>query len=336
MRPRIFFLLALLAIVALSIVSLLIGPAHVDMLTVWHALTGQGADDTASFIITESRLPRLLTALLAGASLGVGGLLMQTVLENPLAEPGILGISSGASLGAAIAMMLPGAYISGAITTGGTVTTIALALVGSLVVTALIAMASAALRSNLMVLITGIMISYLVGSLTSILSFYSTDYGVQTFILWGMGDFGTLPASRLSAYAIATLLTLLPLPLMSRHLDALTLGRDYATTLGINVGLQRTLLLIICGWLTATTTAACGPIAFIGLAAPHAARFILRRSNHSLLLPATALTGTLLTLTTSILCHLPQTFSDSLSTTLPINAVTPLIGVPVVIALIIR
>ena len=329
MNPRLFFPLSFVLLLLLMAGGLLVGAVEIPASQVWQVLAGGNTDGTARFIILESRLPALLTALFAGTALGTGGLLMQTVLENPLAEPGILGVGAGASLGAAIALLLPGAAIGGALTAGGTLLTVLLALAGSLSVIAILAICSSALRSNVLVLIAGVMVSYLIGSGTSLLSFFSTDYGVQSFVFWGMGDFGLLTSERLIWLAVAAGIGLLPLPFLAKPLDALLLGSDYAAALGVRVRMLRTLLLIVCGWLTAVVTAACGPITFIGLAAPHIARFVLRRSTHSLLLPATALTGATLCLLTSLICHLP-----SAQATLPINAVTPLIGVPVMLVLI--
>ena len=331
MNPRLFFPLSFVILLLLIAGGLLVGAVDVSVTQVWLALTGGNADETARFIVIESRLPAILTAFLAGWGLGIGGLLMQTVLENPLAEPGILGVGAGASLGAAIALLLPGAAISGVLTAGGTLLTVTLALAGSLLVIAILAICSSALKSNVLVLIAGVMVSYLIGSCTNLLSFFSTDYGVQSFVFWGMGDFGMLSSERLIWLALAVFAGFIPLLFLFKQLDSLILGNEYATNLGVHVRTLRTLLLVLCGWMTAVVTAACGPISFIGLAAPHLARFILRRSNHAVLLPATALTGAALCLLTSLICHMPTSTS-----TLPVNSVTPLIGVPVMLALIFR
>ncbi|MBQ7634226.1 MAG: iron ABC transporter permease [Bacteroidaceae bacterium] len=331
MRPTLFFSLSLLLVALLTAGGLLVGAVEISPADVWRAITGDGADESTRFIIFESRLPAACSALLCGLALGAGGLLMQTVLENPLAEPGILGVSAGASLGAAVALLLPGVAIGGALTAGGTLLTVSLALAGSLAVIAVLALCSAMLRSNVLVLIAGVMVSYLVGSATSLLAFRATDFGVQTFVFWGMGDFGALPSSRLAWLAVAVALGLIPLPFLAKSLDALLLGSDYAAALGIRVRPLRTGLLVVCGWLTAIVTAACGPISFIGLAAPHIARFLLHRSDHRTLLPGAALTGALLCLLTAIVCRLPAAGG-----TLPAAAVTPLIGVPVVLALILQ
>lgn len=331
MKRRIFFPFALLVCLVLLAIGLCVGAADISLQDIAQVFFGNTTNETARFIILETRLPALLTALIAGIALSIGGLLMQTILENPLAEPGVLGVSAGASLGAAVSMLIPGIAIGGALTAGGTLLTVALSLIGSLVVIALLAVCSTIMRNNALVLIAGVMISYLVGSTTTLLAFYATDYGVQSFVFWGMGDFGQLSADRIGWFAVAVMLGMFPLLFLTKSLDALMLGGDYASALGIRVQTVRTLSLIVCGYLTAAVTAACGPIAFIGLAAPHAARFLLRRSDHATLLPATALCGMLLTLFTTIVCHLPAHAG-----TLPANAITPLIGVPVIVSLIVK
>lgn len=331
MKRRIFFPLALFVCLLLFGIGLCVGSASISMRDIAQIFFGDATNEVARFIILESRLPALLTALIAGIALSIGGLLMQTILENPLAEPGVLGVSAGASLGAAASMLIPGIAIGGALTAGGTLLTATLSLMGSLVVIALLAVCSTIMRNNALVLIAGVMISFLIGSVTTLLAFYATDYGVQSFVFWGMGDFGQLTANRIGWFAIAVFFGMLPLLFLTKSLDALMLGGDYASALGIRVQTVRTLSLIVCGYLTAAVTASCGPIAFIGLAAPHAARFILRRSDHATLLPATALCGMVLTLFTTIVCHLP-----SKAGTLPANAITPLIGVPVIVSLIVK
>lgn len=330
MSRRLFFIFAPCLLLLLMATGLFVGSVPIGFEEVWKALSGGDCAPTAQYIIIESRMPSVITAALAGMALGVGGLLMQTVLANPLAEPGVLGVSAGASLGAALAILLPGAGISGALSAGGTLLTMLLAFIGSMLVIAILTVCSATLRSSIRVLIAGVMISYLVGSATTLLSFYATDYGVQSFAFWNMGDFGMLAFNRLPWFAVAVTIGLLPVLFLSKPLDALLLGHDYAASLGFNVRTVRTLMLVLCGWLTAVVTAFCGPVAFIGLAAPHIARFILRRSSHSTLIPATILVGALLTLCTSTLCHIPS------SVALPVNAVTPFIGVPVVMFLIMR
>lgn len=276
-----------------------------------------------SFIILSLRLPAAVTALLAGAVLAGGGLVMQTLFRNPLADPSILGVSAGAGLGAAIALLIFGSL---ALATG-------MAFGGALAVIALLTAASERVRGDAGLLIVGVMLSFLIGSVTSLLSFFATAEGVRSYVIWGMGDFSGVTGERLILYIIATLVVLLLAPFAVRPLDALLLGPDYARSLGVDPRRWRTLLLVAVGWLTAVTTALCGPIAFIGLAVPHAARRITDTARHSVLLPTTLLLGSATTLACLLLTRLPAAFGLTHSI-LPLGALTPLFGAPIVIKLI--
>lgn len=275
------------------------------------------------FIILSLRLPAALTALLAGAALAGGGLVMQTLFRNPLADPSILGVSAGAGLGAAIALL---AFGSLALATG-------MAFGGALAVIALLTAASQRVRGDAGLLIVGVMLSFLIGSVTSLLSFFATAEGVRSYVIWGMGDFSGVTGDRLILYIIATTVVLLLTPFAVRPLDALLLGPDYARSLGVDPQRWRTVLLVAVGWLTAVTTALCGPIAFIGLAVPHAARRITGTARHNALLPTTLLLGSATTLACLLLTRLPAAFGFTHSI-LPLGALTPLFGAPIVIKLI--
>lgn len=278
-----------------------------------------------SFIILSLRLPAALTALLAGAALAISGLVMQTLFRNPLADPSILGVSTGAGLGAAIALL---AFGSMALATG-------MAFVGALGVIALLTAASRWMHRDTDLLIVGVMLSFIVGSLTSLLSFFATAEGVRSYVIWGMGDFSGVTGECLILYAIATLGTLLLAPLAIRPLDAMLLGPDYAQSLGVNPHRWRTLLLVAVGWLTAVTTALCGPISFIGLAIPHAARRIAGTARHGSLITTTVLLGSATALTCLLVTRLPAATGLTHSI-LPLGAVTPLFGAPIVIRILLK
>lgn len=278
-----------------------------------------------SFIIFSLRLPAALTALVAGAALAGGGLVMQALFRNPLADPSILGVSSGASLGAAIALL---AFGSMALSAG-------FAFLGALAVIAVLTAASSWVRSTGGLLIVGVMLSFLIGSATSLLSFFATAEGVRSYVIWGLGDFSGLTGQRLTLYVVLSLLPLLLSPLCVRPLDALLLGADYARSLGIDARRWRTALLVAVGWLTALTTAACGPISFLGLAVPHAARHIVGTASHRQLLPATLLMGSATALACLLLTHLPAALGLTTGV-FPVAAITPLFGAPVVIYVMLR
>lgn len=324
---------SLLLFLLLLPACLLVGSVHLAPIEVWQALTGSAPDgSTARFIVVDSRLPQMLTAVLSGMALAVCGLVMQTLFSNPLADPSLLGVNSGASLGAAVALLaLGGSWGIGGATLGGTLLTVGAAFVGALAVIGLLVAASRLLRGNLALLVAGVMLSFAISALISLLSFYATADGVRSFVVWGMGDFSALTLERMPLYAALLLLPLLGVLLMARPLDALLLGADYAANLGVRVQRVRTRLLLLTGLLTAAVTALCGPISFIGLAVPHMARLLLRTATHRRLLPLTLVLGADVAMLALVLSHLPGERG-----TIPLSAITPLMGVPVVAYILLR
>jgi iron complex transport system permease protein len=319
-------------IVLLFIVNLLVGSVSIPAGEVFRILSGGEAGKASwSFILWESRLPQALTALLCGGALAVCGLMLQTAFKNPLAGPSILGINTGASLGVACVMLLFGGSISaGTFSLSGFFSVLAGAFVGAMTIMALILFLSTLIRSNVMLLIAGIMIGYIASSVISLLNFFATAEGVQSYMIWGMGNFGGVSLQQMPAFASVTVLGLIGSLLLIKPLNALLLGDRYAENLGINIRSVRNWLLIVTGVLTAITTAFCGPVSFIGLAVPHVARLILGTSNHNSLLPVTILCGSAVALICNLLCVLPGEAG-----VIPLNAVTPVIGAPVVIYVIV-
>ena len=332
-KEKITIWLMILLIVVLFALNILVGSVSIPTSDVWHILWG-GEDVKPSwqYIILESRLPQALTALLAGGALAVSGLMLQTAFRNPLAGPSIFGINSGAGLGVALVMLLLGGSIStGSVSISGFVAVLLAAFVGAMIVMALIFLFSTLVRNNVMLLIIGIMIGYISNSAISLLNFFATDEGVKSYMVWGMGSFGGVTMKMMPIFSTITLLGLLGAVLLIKPLNALLLGDRYAENLGINIVRTRNWLLIVTGVLTAIVTAFCGPVAFIGLAVPHIARLLLQTDNHRFLLPATILMGSLIALLCNLLCVLPGE-----SGVIPLNAITPLIGAPVIIYVIAR
>lgn len=272
------------------------------------------------FIILQLRLPAALTALTAGTALAGGGLVMQTLFRNPLADPSLLGVTSGAGLGAAIAMLVFGSFALSA----------TFALAGALGVIVLITAASARLHGTSALLVAGVMLSCLIGAATSLLNFFATAEGVRSYVIWGLGDFGGVTGGRLAAYMALTLPVLALAPLASKGLDALLLGPGYAQSVGVDPRRWRTVLLVAVGWLTALTTAVCGPIAFLGLAVPHFARIVCPTALHRHLLPTTLLLGAATALACLLVTRLPAALGLT-NAILPLGALTPLIGAPVIL-----
>ena len=327
-------LLLLVLIVALFTFNLFEGSIRIPASDVLDILLGKGESLKPSwrYIVLENRLPQAITALLCGASLAASGLLLQTAFRNPLADPSIFGISSGAGVGVALVMLLLGGSLSlGSLQLTGFVAVIMAAFVGAMAVTAVIFFFSTMVRNSVMLLIIGIMTGYLASSAITLLNFFATDEGVKSYMVWGMGSFCGITMSHLPIFATATLAGLFGALLLIKPLNALMLGDRYAENLGISIRRTRNWLLIITGVLTAVTTAFCGPIAFIGLAVPHIARLIFRTDDHRLLLPATMLCGAAIALLCNAICYLPGE-----SGIIPLGAVTPLMGAPVIIYIIVK
>lgn len=331
-----FLFYSLLAVCLLFLFagSLTYGAVHIPFSAVWDILAGKEVERVAwQQIILQSRLPQTFTALFAGSSLAVGGLMLQTLFRNPLAGPSILGISDGANLGVALVMLYFGGSLSklSDLPVTGYLAIVIAAFAGACVVLGIIIWFSFRIKSNVMLLIAGIMVGYMASSVISILNFYATADRVRSFVMWGMGDFSSVSLEQLPFFAVLTLSGLLLSILLIKPLNALLLGEMYAANLGVKIKRTRILILLCTGLLTATTTAYCGPISFIGLAVPHVARLMLGSSNHKLLLPVTLLCGGCVALMCNILTVMP-----SGSGMLPLNAVTPMLGAPVIIYVIVN
>lgn len=285
-------------------------------------------------IILESRLPQAITALFSGSALAVAGLILQTYFRNPLAEPSVLGISSGASLGVALAVLLP-AFFTVTFTDFNdafqNVTIILAALLGSALVLFIILSLTSYIRDTAMLLVAGIMMSALASSCIGILTVFSHSESVHQFAIWGMGSFSMVSKQQLIYFVPVILMGLSISLLLSKTLNTLQLGEKMALHLGVNIKRARLSIIFVSGLLTAVVTAYCGPIAFIGIAIPHLTKLIFRTANNGVLLPAVMISGALCAMICSLIAKIP-----GLDDAIPINAITALFGAPVVIWIIIR
>lgn len=323
-----FWLLSLLT-VTLALACLVTGAVDIPLRDVVGALTGGEVErETWRVIVTDSRVPMIITAALAGAALSIAGLLLQTTFNNPLCGPSILGVSTGASLGVAIVMLSAGGTVIGSL--GMRIGALIGALTGAMTVMLLLLLFSRMLRSSTMLLIVGIMVSYFASSGISLLNFFSTQQGVHSYTIWGLGNFSGVTPGDMPLYSAVIILSIASSLLMIKPLNAMLLGDRYATNLGVGVYRVRNMLLVISGLLTALVTAFCGPIGFIGIIVPHIARLIFRTAHHGVLLPATALCGAAIALLCTLLSVLPANGG-----VIPINAITPVIGAPVILYIII-
>lgn len=327
---RIIIILIVLAII-LWVANLFVGSVSIPAKEVINILMGKDPTfESWRYIIIESRLPQAITALLAGASLAVSGLLLQTTFNNPLAGPSILGIDTGASLGVAIIMLTGGSLFS-IDGMSGFIAMIIGAFTGAAAVLSIILFFSSFVRNNLMLLIIGIMVGYLTSSIISLLNFFASANQVHAYTMWGMGNLSSVSLQQLPGYSLTSVAGLALAIILTKSLNALLLGTRYAENLGVNIRLTRNLLLLATGVLTATTTAFCGPVTFIGLSVPHIARLLLQSNNHNRLLPTTMLCGAVILLLCNLICILP-----SQEGIIPINAITPLLGAPVIIYVIVN
>ena len=317
-------LIPCIALAALFLASLIYGAVRIPVGDVLSILTGTfEGKATWQSIVLQSRLPQAITAVVAGAGLAVSGLMLQTLFRNPLAGPSILGISDGANLGVAIAMI----YLS----VSSYLSIIASAFIGAGCVLLLIIRFSAKVKSNVMLLIIGIMIGYLASSVISILNYRASADKVHQYVMWGMGDFSSVSLDKLPFFTAVAGAGLLMALLLIKPLNALLLGETYAANLGINIRRARILILLCTGILTSAVTAFCGPVSFIGLAVPHIARLTTGTSNHKRLVPATILTGACIALLCNLLTILPGS-----NQVLPLGAITPIICAPVIIYVIVN
>ena len=326
------FVLVLFILILFGL-NLLIGSVDVPFKYVMGIIVGNKTENELwNYIVIENRLPQALTALCCGGALSASGLMLQTAFRNPLAGPGIFGINSGAALAVAVVMLFLGGSVSiETVNLSGFTAILFASFVGAMAVTFIILAFSTRVRNNVSLLIIGIMIGYLASSVISLLNFFATGQGVKSYLIWGLGSFGGVSLGNIPFFCTMVLAGLVCSLVLVKPLNALTLGEQYAQSLGVNVARTRFLLLAITGMLTAVTTAFCGPIAFIGLAVPHLARLLTGTEDHRTLLPATILLGCAVALLCSLLCYLPPNGSI-----IPINAITPLIGAPVIVYIMMK
>lgn len=322
--------LAVLAVL-LCVLNLCMGSVNIPLHDVLAVIGGHAAEegvrDTWQYIVLESRLPQAVMALMGGAALAGSGLLLQTAFSNALAGPDVFGIGSGAALAVALVMLAAGNTLqAGVLQASGYVAVLSAAFVGAMAVTLLISFLSSVVRHRLVLLIVGVMTGYLANSVIVLLNFFATEEGVRSYMVWGMGSFANVSLQTLPVAAIGIGCGLVAALLLIKPLNALLLGEAYARSLGFGVRRVRLWLLLATGLLTATVTAFCGPVSFIGLATPHVARLLLSTDNHRSLLPVTLLLGAVVALLCNLLCTLPSGHG-----VLPLGAVTPLVGAPVII-----
>lgn len=328
------FLCLGVALFACAVVSTTWGKIAVPPLDVLRAITG-GATSVPQHgvVINAIRVPRLVTAVLSGAALAIAGLQMQTLFRNPLADPFSLGVSSGASLGVALVVTVSASTTATAFARGlgvlGSFGTVSAAAIGSAVVLLVVAALAQVVRTPAVLLIVGVMIGSAVTAFVSLLLSWTDPRQAQEFISWGLGSFSGTVEDELVVLTACVVLGLTTAALSLKQLNALLLGENYARSVGVNIRRARLSVLLSASLLTGAVTAFCGPIGFIGIAVPHAARRLVGTSNHHVLIPATALAGAVV----ALCCSIASTLGPYV---IPINVITSLIGAPIVVAIVLR
>lgn len=325
-HPIRFTALALL-IVVLFTLDLAVGSVSIPLREVWASLTGGEVAASTAKIVRSIRLLKAVVALLAGAALAVSGLQMQTLFRNPLAGPYVLGISSGASFG--VALLLLGAPMLGL---GGSTLLSSFGMagaawVGAAIILTLVAVLSRRIKDIMVILILGMMCSSGIDAVVQILQYLSSEGALKSFVIWTMGSLGDVTTPQLALLAVAVVIGLVLAVAVIKPLNLLLLGEQYARTMGLNIHRTRRLVFLSTTLLAGTVTAFCGPVGFIGLAVPHLARMLFREADHRVLIPAAALTGSCILL----LCDIVSKWL-----TLPINTVTALMGIPIVVWVVLR
>ena len=329
-RPALLLILLSLGIILTFILDIMWGSVSIPAREVIDTLLGGGGEHTSSYVILHFRLPKALTSLVAGAGIAIAGLQMQTLFRNPLADTSILGINSGAGVGVAIYTMaytlIPGLASTGMVNSWGIILS---ACIGAMAVLLLISAVASRLQDIISVLIVGVMVGFLASSVISILQYFSSEETLKTYLLWSFGSVSTTTWRQLSLMLPIVGVGLFLSLLMPKQMNALNLGENYARSVGTNIRLVRRSLILITSLITGCITAFTGPIAFLGMAVPHFVRLLFRTADHRILIPATMLSGSLLLLVCDILTQAPGH-----QFVLPINAITSLLGAPVVILIV--
>ena len=315
------------------LINISLGSVSIPMDEILKILSGsETSRDSWSYIVWNYRIPKAITAILVGSGLSLSGLLMQTLFRNPLAGPFVLGISSGASLGAAVIIM--GSALFSGWYTYGLINDLSLALassIGSLLVLLIVVVVAARVKDSMALLIIGLMFGSITAAIVTILSYFTNAEKLQQYVFWSFGSVGNLSWIQILILSIATAVGIILSVASIKSLNALLLGEQYARSMGVRIKRSRYVIILATGLLAGTVTAFAGPIAFIGLAVPHLTRQVFNTTDHKILVPSVLIYGAILLLLCDTLAQLPTS-----AYVLPINAITSIIGAPVVIWLLVR
>ncbi len=326
----IFILLSVLLIL-FFVLDIFTGNASISIKEGINALFSTSGNDIVDEIIFNYRLPKAITALIAGSSLSVAGLLMQTLFRNPLAGPDVLGISSGAGLGVALLTLLNGTVLHQMIAPLGSMAQVIAAIAGASFTLILVLAVSIKIKDTVTILVLGMIFGYVAGSSITILQSFANPDSLKVFITWTFGSLGAITWNKMPLFIILTVIGICITYFMQKTLNTLLLGNSYASSIGLNIKKTQLIIITITSVITGTVTAYTGPIAFIGVAIPHFARALFRTVNHKTIIPATIMSGSILMLVCDIVSQLPVN-----NRTLPINAVTAIFGAPMIVWIILK
>lgn len=329
MKSYNFFIFIFLIVLTLGlfIIDLIYGSIHISLKEIFSVFGGDTTNQINSEILLNFRLPKAITAVIAGASLSVAGLMMQTLFRNPLADPYILGVSSGASLGVALITM-SSAILPFALVNSGWAMILA-AIIGATLVLLLVIGVSFRVQNAVSLLIVGIMFGTIAGSVVSVIQNFSNPDAIKLFVMWTFGSLSAVNWDYMQVLLPVAFVGISMAFLLQKRLDGMLLGENYARGLGIPIVQTRFLIVVATGLLAGGITAFTGPIAFVGVAIPHIARGIFKSSLHKTLLPASLLCGASLLLICDIITQIP-------AYTLPINTISSLFGAPIIVWIILK
>lgn len=331
-RQIIIFISLGVLFLVLVLMDLLIGTVKIPFTGIPSIIAGsEDVNPVWNTIFFDFRIPKTITAVLAGSALSVSGLQMQTIFRNPLAGPDVLGVSSGASLGVALVVMGFGdTIIADNMGFLGSWIQIIAAWTGAGLVLFLILIVSLRVRDIMTILILGILFGSAASALVSVMQYFSPQSLLKAFVIWSMGSLSNLTSVQLQVLSISLALGFILTLISIRIMNVMLLGDVYSQSMGINVRRARVLVFLSTSLLSGSITAFCGPVAFIGIAVPHLSRLVFRTANHFVLIPASILIGSMVMLLADIISQLPGS-----GLVLPVNSVTAILGIPIVIWVII-
>jgi iron complex transport system permease protein len=325
------FALLVVILVVVFIVDIFTGNAPISIRDGWNALFGTSGNAIVDEIVFNYRLPKAITAILAGAALSVAGLLMQTLFRNPLAGPDVLGVSAGAGLGVALLITLGGSTLYSAVSWLGSMAQVAAAIAGAIPVLLLILGVSSRINDSVTILVLGMIFGYVANALITILQSFADPDSLKVFVMWTFGSLSTVTWNKMPLLVVLVMTGIIAVFFLQKPLNSLLLGEHYAASVGLNIKQTRRIIITITALITGTVTAFTGPIAFVGVVVPHFARALFGTVNHKIIIPATLISGSILMVTCDIISQIPVS-----NQTLPIHAVTAVFGAPMIIWIVVK